>query len=155
MQIHWIGPDVVAPVMVFAIPIVAVGGGILAGIVKTVSAHRLMEAAVRERMALIARGVDPARIPAVPLDAGLAGFGAWPLVEYARFRAQGLLIGGFVTLAGGLALGAFIGMMDGWDEGSWTFGLIPVAIGIALLLSALLVWPRGRETSPMTAPRVG
>ena len=56
--------DLFVPFLVFAVPTVAIAGGILAGIIKTISAHRLMEAVVRERMALIARGVDPAKIPA-------------------------------------------------------------------------------------------
>ena len=67
---HLFDEDVFVPFLVFAVPIVAIAGGILAGIIKTISRHRLMEVAVRERMALIARGVDPARIPGLPAVAG-------------------------------------------------------------------------------------
>ena len=42
---------VFVPMMIFALPIVAVAGGITAGIVKTISRHRLIELAQRERIA--------------------------------------------------------------------------------------------------------
>ena len=158
MNSHWfgpdvVGPDVIAPVMVFAIPIVAIAGGILASVVKTISAHRLMEAALRERMALIARGVDPSRIPPASLEGSLAGL--WPLAEFARFRAQGLLIGGFVTLAAGAALGVFLLLVDSWSDGSWSVALIPVSIGVALIASGLIVWPRGHGRLAGTSSKVG
>ena len=135
--------DVFVPFLVFAVPIVAIAGGILAGIIRSLSAHRLMEVAVRERMALIARGADPARIPG--LSAG-AGFGLFPLCSFAdhsRLRAQGLLIGGFVTLLGGIALGAFLGLTESWESREWTFALVPVSIGIALLVSSAIVRAQG------------
>ena len=131
--------DLFVPFLVFAIPIVAIAGGIMAGIIRNISAHRLMEVAVRERMALIARGVDPARIPGLSAS---AGFGLFPLrsfADHSRLRAQGLLIGGLVTLLGGIALGAFLGLTESWESREWTVALVPVSIGIALLVSSLIV----------------
>lgn len=129
------------PFLVFAIPAVAVAGWILAGIIRTVSAHRLIEAAVRERMALIARGVDPARIPAVGVFGGLGTDAA----GYDRHRAQGLLVWGFVLLAGGVSFALVSGNLDAWTEADWPLGVVAAAIGAALLLSGAIVWPRGKR----------
>jgi hypothetical protein len=142
---HLFDEDLFVPFLVFAVPIVAIAGGILAGIIRTISRHRLMEVAVRERMALIARGVDPARIPG--LSAG-AGPGLFPLLSFAdhsRFRAQGLLIGGLVTFLGGIALGTFMGLTESWESREWTLALVPVSIGIALLASSAIVRAQGGD----------
>jgi hypothetical protein len=139
------GPDVFVPFLVFSIPIIAIVGGITAGIVKTVSRHRLIELAQRERIAMIEHGLDPSKLPPLPLseiaDAG-------PLqspADYARRRSQGLLIGGLVTLAVGLSLGVmlyFVADAGEGEHGVWAVGLIPMAIGIALLMSAFFVQPK-------------
>ena len=145
--------EVFVPFLVFAVPIVAIAGGILAGIIKTVSRHRLMEVAVRERMALLARGVDPARIPGLPASAGHGLFPLLSFADHSRFRAQGLLIGGLVTLLGGIALGAFLGLTESWESLEWTFALVPVSIGIALLVSSLIVRAQGGDGIASTPPR--
>lgn len=140
---HLLEEDVFVPFLVFAVPIVAIAGSILAGIIRNLSAHHLMEVAVRERMALIARGVDPARIPGLPAGAGSALFPLRSFADHSRLRAQGLLIGGLVTLLGGIALGAFMGLTDGWESREWTVALVPVSVGIALLVSSAIVQAQG------------
>src|SRR5262245_8804460 len=47
------------PVMIFTIPIVAIAGGILYSIVKTVMRARVRELEIRERIAMIERGLVP------------------------------------------------------------------------------------------------
>jgi hypothetical protein len=145
---HLFDEDIFVPFLVFAVPIVAIAGGILAGIIRNLSAHRLMEVSVRERMALIARGVDPARIPGLPAGAGSGLFPLLSFADHSRFRAQGLLIGGLVTLLGGIALGAFMGLTEGWESREWTLALVPVAIGLALLASSAIVRAQGGDTAP-------
>ena len=54
-------------VLVFAIPVVAVIGGITAGIMKTRGQQRLIELAQRERIAAIEKGIDPAKLPLLPV----------------------------------------------------------------------------------------
>jgi hypothetical protein len=137
----WTDESVIAPMLVFAIPIVAVAGWIMAGIVRTISAHRLLEAAVQERMALVARGVDPERIPAVTSLGGLRMDAA----AYERHRAQGLLVWGLTLLAGGVTFALVAGNLDAWTEADWPLGVVAAAIGAALLLSSALVWPKGRR----------
>jgi len=135
------GPDVFVPFLVFSIPIIAIVGGITAGIVKTISRHRLIELAQRERIAMIEHGLDPSKLPPMPLSE-IADSG--PLLspaDYARHRSQGLMIGGLVTFAVGVSLGVLLYNLD-VERGVWSVGLIPAAIGIALLISAFIVRPK-------------
>ena len=141
--------DVIIPVMIFAIPIVAIVGGITAGIIKQMSEARLIENTQRERLAAIQHGVDPSKLPPLPVFGQsnpemLAGFNP---AAAQRHRAQGLLIGGLITLFGGVGLAAFLyyisGDNMGGDGNAWAVGILPVFIGLALLLSSWLVWPKG------------
>jgi hypothetical protein len=50
--------DTLLPIMIFAIPIVAIVGGITAGIVKTITDSKMIENTQRERLAALHRGVD-------------------------------------------------------------------------------------------------
>ena len=139
------GPDVFVPFLVFSIPIIAIVGGITAGIVKTISRHRLIELAQRERIAMIERGLDPSKLPPLPMGEIAAESPLVSEVDYARRRSQGLLIGGLVTLAVGLSLGVmlyFVADAGEGDHGVWAVGLIPMAIGIALLMSSFFVRPK-------------
>ena len=132
------------PIVALSIPIVAIIGGITAGIIRTLGRQRLIELAQRERIAAIERGVDPAKLAPLPVTAlddepeGLI----MSQFERDRRRAQGLLVGGIVTTAVGLGLMAFLNIME--DHGNaWAVGIIPAAIGVALLLSSFLVRPKG------------
>jgi hypothetical protein len=142
--------DVFVPFLVFAIPCVAIAGGILAGIIRTVSSHRLMEAVVRERMALVAKGVDPARIP-VSAGSLLAGASLLSLRDATRLRAQGLLVAGFVILAGGGSFAAVSYALDSWDGGDWGIGVVAASVGLALIASGLIIWPRGHQAHDTAA----
>jgi hypothetical protein len=139
------------PLMIFAIPIVAIIGGITAGIVRTLSQHRLQELAARERIAAIERGVDPSKLPPAPqiVDDTLP-------YSYARDpqrRYQGLIIGGLVTLAVGVALAVMLRMFHTDDPNAWSVGLIPGFVGVALLLSAWIVKPRNGTAGGSYPPK--
>jgi hypothetical protein len=136
------GPDVFVPFLVFSIPIIAIVGGITAGIVKTVSRHRIIELAQRERIAMIERGLDPSKLPPLPLNEITAESPLVSAADSARHRSQGLMIGGLVTLAVGVSLGVLLYNVANEEPGVWTVGLIPGAIGVALLVSAFLVRPK-------------
>ena len=137
--------ETVLPFLVFAVPIVAIVGGITAGIVKTITDAKIVENAQRERLAAIQRGVDLAQLPPIPQvgqNAELAaGFNPRAAQKH---RAQGLLIGGIITLFAGLGITAFLFLIiDGMDgDRVWAVGIIPAFVGVALLLSAGIVWPR-------------
>jgi len=136
------------PMMIFAIPIVAVAGGITAGIVRMLSQHRLLELAQRERIAAIERGVDPAKLPPmpVPTDDDVAAAYLSPRQQSLR-RAQGLMIGGLVCAAVGVGLSGMLALLAGEEAHAWAVGFIPFAVGVALLLSAMIV-RRGAEDEP-------
>ncbi|MBI1799299.1 MAG: hypothetical protein HYR73_06395 [Candidatus Eisenbacteria bacterium] len=148
---------------IFAIPIVAIVGGITAGIVRTLGQQRIMELAQRERIAAIERGIDPAKLPPLPIvGSGYGGMGRWSDLgvgvyptyrDFARQRAQGLMIGGLCTLFVGIALAIFLGLVNDGERGVWAVGLIPGGVGLALIISSLIVRPRdGDSGTPPQSP---
>jgi hypothetical protein len=153
------GADFFVPFLVFSIPIIAIVGGITAGIFKTVSRHRLLELAQRERIAAIERGIDLSKLPPPPASIAdsddLGGMYLSPY-EYSRRRSQNLMIGGVITLLVGIAISVFIGQVDRDDNG-WAVGIIPAAVGVALLLCSWIVRPRAsdRDMTPPGSPRQG
>src|SRR5437867_12415645 len=125
------------PFLVFSIPIIAIVGGITVAVVKAIGRQRLVELAQQERIAAIQRGVDPSKLPPLPMDdddmsvLGLSG------PERDRRRAQGLPIGGIVTLSVGIGVGVFLSLVER-SEYVCAVGIIPGAAGVALPLSWLI-----------------
>jgi hypothetical protein len=144
--------DSLVPMMIFAIPIVAIIGGITAGIVKTISEGRIVENAQKERIAAIQAGIDPTKLPPLPgrptleletTAASVAMAGHAATFDYvARRRAWGLLVGGLVCTFVGVGLAAFLYYVGGEEGNAWAVGLIPGSVGLALLLSWLIVRPK-------------
>jgi hypothetical protein len=142
---------ILIPLAAFAIPIVAITGGLVMGIVRSLGRQRALELAQRERIACIERGIDPSKLP--PINIG--GQDAEGILAFTERngsplrRAQGLLIGGIVTLFAGLGIAVFLGLImqghSGEEAYVWAVGLIPAFVGIALLISAGIVWPRGAQ----------
>ncbi len=120
-----------------AIPILAIVGGITLAIVRTIGQQRLAELERRERIAAIERGIDPANLPPVSTPGAYENGHGW---GSRTRRAHGLLIGGLVTIAVGLSMMVFLrGVEPGHDH--WLIGLMPTLVGVALLVSARVVWP--------------
>lgn len=90
----------------FAIPIIAIIGGITLAIIRTTGQQRLAELERRERIAAIERGVDPSKLP--------------PMV--------------------GPCLVVFLSSVEP-DKRIWAIGLMPFLGGVALLISAKVIWP--------------
>ena len=138
------------PLMAMSIPIVAIVGGITAGIVRMLQRQRAFEMIQRERIAAIERGLDPDKIASLqrPLLYDDHGVYTDPRMA-AEHRRQGLLIGGLVTLFVGIALCVFLyGVAGHNEEPVWLVGTIPAAVGVALLLSAFLIRPVGSGNPP-------
>ena len=137
-----VSSDSFVSVFAMAIPIVAIIGGITVAVVRTIGQQRLAELAHRERIAALERGVDPSKLPPPPvLDYGPA-YGTYnPLRRY-----HGLLIGGIVCAVVGFSIAAFLMIME-TEKNAWSVGLIPMGVGVALLLSALLIKPRNVRDS--------
>lgn len=124
----------IAVFFLFGTPLVAIAGGILAGILRTRGQQRLMELAQRERIAAIEKGLDPGRLPPLVPDAVLS-----PRAAGLR-RVQGLIIGGMVSIAIGAGLIVTMLLLPAHDGGdAWPVGFVPAFVGVALLVSAGLV----------------
>jgi hypothetical protein len=139
------------PLMAMSIPIVAIVGGITAGIVRMMQRQRAFEMIQRERIAAIERGLDPDKIASLqrPLLYDDHGVFTDP-VTAAEHRRQGLLIGGIVTLFVGVAVAVFLYGIAGRhnDEPVWLVGMIPAAVGVALILCSFLIRPIGASAQP-------
>ena len=136
-------PEFVVPLLIFSLPIIAIVGGIVAGIMKQTGRQRLVELAQQERIAAIQRGIDPSQLPPLPLD--VLGDAGSLLSSYRSDlkRAQGFLIAGVIILFTGIGLSSFLLILDDTREDRvWAVGLIPMLVGVALLISARLLWPR-------------
>ncbi|HEY3156456.1 MAG TPA: hypothetical protein VGK76_07550 [Candidatus Eisenbacteria bacterium] len=143
-----ISSDSFISIFAMAIPIVAIIGGITAGIVKTIGQQRLAELAHKERIAALERGVDPSKLPPAPVIDFGPGYGVYnPMRRY-----HGLLIGGVVCAVAGASISAFLMIME-TEKNAWAVGLIPMGVGVALLLSAMLVKPRNGGAGSAPPPR--
>lgn len=131
--------DLFKMAFVFAIPIIAVVGGITMGIIRTIGEQRLAELARRERIAAIERGMDPDKLPQMPAPDGYhAGYGAG---NGRLRRAHGLMIAGSILIAVGIAIFALLSAVEP-DKSHKLIGLLPLLTGCALIVSSLVVWPR-------------
>jgi hypothetical protein len=140
--------EVLPMMVVFMIPIVAIIGGITAGIIKSVHRQRLLELAQKERIAAIERGLDPDKLPALNLPPELlSGPKNGLTFEQKQLRrSQNLLIWGLILFLGGLALGIGLAFAES-DPGSWIAGTLLAGVGLALLISSRVVRPE-REMPP-------
>ena len=132
--------DLFKMAFIFAIPIIAVTGGIIMGIVRTLGEQRLAELERRERIAAIERGLDPSKLPPAPVPDGynrdVSGYGNGRLR-----RAHGLMIAGAILIAVGIALYALIAAEEP-DKSHRLVGLLPLLTGCALMVSSFVIWPR-------------
>ena len=126
------------PLFSLIVPIVAIVGGITMAIVRILTQARLEELARKERVAAIERGVDPDKLSPV------VGSESYGIGNSRLRRAHGLLIGGLVLLALGLGMGVVFGFIEP-EKGHWLAGVVPVFVGIALLVSSRIVWPKEGE----------
>lgn len=122
----------------FIIPVIAIAGGISMGIIRTIGNQRMAELARRERIAALERGVDPDKLPPLVNPEGYedTGYGNGRLR-----RAHGLMIGGLITVAAGIGISILLYAMEP-EKRHYVIGFIPMLIGMALLLSSRIVWPK-------------
>jgi len=121
----------------FAIPILAIVGGITIGIIRILGQQRLAELERRERIAAIERGFDPAKLP--PVSSPYSYENGHGSGSRAR-RAHGLMIGGLVLLAVGTSMMVLLFSIEP-NKHIWAVGLMPFLTGIGLLISAKVIWP--------------
>lgn len=126
--------------ILFIIPIIAVTGGITMGIIRTLGQQRMAELARRERIAAIERGVDPDKLPSL---VGVEGYEDQSYGNGRLRRAHGLMIGGLITVAAGIGMMILFNTIEPQKQ-YYTIGMIPVLVGLALLVSSRIIWPRRR-----------
>lgn len=128
--------------IIFSIPILAIVGGTISGILKSVGQQRLLELAQRERMMAIERGIPPEKLP--PLQFPASGELGLTFAQQQLRRSHGLMIGGLISLGIGMGMIVFLQMIpDAADKNVWGVGLVPAFVGVACILSGWIVRPRG------------
>ena len=130
----------IGKIFAILIPVIVVIGGITLAIVRVFTQARLEELARRERIAAIERGVDPEKLAAITG----ASADSYSMGNSRLKRAHGLLIGSFILMAFGVGIG-ILGYTLEPRESHWVMGLLPFLIGVALLASSAVVWPRGKS----------
>jgi hypothetical protein len=129
-----------AKIFAIFIPINVVVGGIALAIVRVFTQARLEELARRERIAAIERGADPEKLAAIVGPAA----DSYSLGNSRLKRAHGLLIGSFVLIAVGLGLGILAYYLEP-RKSHWVIGVLPILVGLALLASSMVVWPKEKS----------
>lgn len=128
------------PLLIFSIPLLAISGGIVGGIVRMMNRQRTWELIQRERIAAIERGIAPEAIAQMqPSIFDERGVFTNSRVASERLR-QGLLIGGIITTFVGIALAFFLNGVTS-EEKVWMVGLIPIAAGLGMIVSSSVVRP--------------
>jgi len=131
------GPDIFfSP---FTVAIVAIAGGIIAGIVSTVTKGRLRELEIRERIAMIERGMVP------PPEADPEGFErSLRSVEGIQYRHSGprFRSAGIIVISVGFGLATLIAFTSGEVNVGVGVGGFLVILGIGLFLVSSMSGPR-------------
>ncbi len=130
------------PIVAMAIPIVAIVGGITAGIVRTLGQQKIAEMAMRERIAAIEKGLDPARLPPLPalVSSGEIDVRGRTARERALRTAQGLWIAGIITFAAGVGLTVmFFAFPEAGGHGRLAIGVLPACVGAGLAAAGWVV----------------
>ncbi|MGE5177630.1 MAG: DUF6249 domain-containing protein [Bacteroidota bacterium] len=130
--------DLLSMVFLFIIPVIAIIGGITMGIIRTVGQQRMAELARRERIAAIERGIDPDKLPP---QASPEGYDVYGVGNGRLRRAHGLMISGSILIAVGLGLFVLLKVMQP-NDANWVVGSIPLFVGLALMFSSRVVWPK-------------
>ena len=131
--------DFPAYAWVFLIPIVAIAGGIMVAVVATISKGRVRELEIRERIAMIERGMVP------PPEADPVGFErSLRSVEDIQFRHSGprLRSGGVVVMSVGFGLMLLITMTSGSADIGVGVGGFLVILGFGIFISSFWSGPR-------------
>lgn len=120
----------VADFMVYLIPITAIAGAFIAGIVAMILASKAKDRVHRERMFMAERGIE---IP--PALYGGGNQEKRPR-DYRTSRAW-LMVLGVLMIVIGLGVMLLVGVQEGMDEG--VAGVLVVLIGIGFLISERMI----------------
>jgi len=129
------------PIVALFIPIVAIGGGIIVAIFRTHGQQKVAEWAMKERIAAIEKGLDPATLPPLPTvgDPSEQKYQAASPRQKALETSQGLFIAGAITCFSGLGLAVMFVLLEVGPRNLWAIGLLAIFVGVGLLVSGGLV----------------
>jgi hypothetical protein len=142
------------PVMIFMIPITAIFGGFVYLVVRTLSRARVRELEIRERIAMIERGLVPA--PETDPRGFERAMARHEIVLQrrapSRFRGAGIIV-----MGAGMALIVLIGFAGGEPGAAIGVGGAIVVLGLAFFVASLFgggddLPPLGRYPSPPPPP---
>ena len=133
--------EIITLSLILAIPMVAIVGGIVSGVLKSNARTRMMEIAHRERIAALERGIDPTQLPPLQVPEGKE---ALSFAERQLKSSQTLLITGLAFGFGGLAFAFFLMLVEP-NEIVWPMGLIFSAVGLALFIGSRVVKPTAED----------
>ena len=130
------------PLFALAIPIIAVTGGLTVAVVRTLAQQRVAELGMRERIAAIEKGLDPATLPPLPAvgDPGELRADAATPRQRALRTAQGLAIAAVITFTAGVGLAImFFVLPETRDRSLWVIGVVPVFVSLGLGAAGAIV----------------
>jgi hypothetical protein len=108
---------------------------------------------MRERIAAIEKGIDPATLPPLPTvgdPEALANQARSPR-ERALELSQGLFIGGAITSFSGLGLAAMFVLLGVGPRNLWAIGALALFVGAGLLVAGWVV-RQGAPEPPDAVP---
>ncbi len=130
----------------FLVPVVAIVGGITAGIVKSHQRARMVEFAQKERIAAIEHGLDVSQLPPLPAIAELMGEQPNLDREHRQDRrARNMMVWGIVLGSFGLSLAVLLFLVTPPEVGAWGAGVIFLMVGAALAFGARFVRPDAED----------
>jgi hypothetical protein len=132
------------PLMIFMIPIIAMLGGFIYLIVRIVLRHRVRELEIRERIAMIERGMVPApEVDPRGFERAMARHEATVVLRKApaRSRSAGVMVMGM-----GAALMFLIGFAGGEAGSAIGVGGALIIIGLAFFLNGVMSGGRDLPT---------
>jgi hypothetical protein len=135
----------------FIIPVVAIAGGMLVAIISTISKARIRELEIRERIAMIERGLVP------PPETDPGDFERrMRVVDSLQQRHTGprFRAGGIMVMSVGFGLMTLLWFV-GVERESIGIGGFLVIIGVGMLVNSLLSGGRSYHSEPPSPPSAG
>ena len=138
------------PLMIFMIPVIGMLGGFIYLIVRTVLRNRVRELEIRERIAMIERGMVPApEVDPRGFERAMARHET-AILPKAQTRSRSA---GIVFMGMGAALMILIGFAGGEPGAAIGVGGAIIIIGLAFLVNGLMNGSRDLQTFERYVPR--
>ena len=138
--------ETLVPLMVFAIPIIAIVGGISARIARTFARARVQELLIQERIKAMEKGIVPPTAAPLPEDL----MDEYEYSQPASHRAFGMRVGGAILLAISGAL--MFALYQTGEAEAYVWMTIPGSIGLVLLIASFFVPKNARERAARGLP---